>query len=351
MSLEELSSRLNKTWPAIAKARKDADQQIERIRELVRNAARAEGTIDSEDISIVVFGSMARREWTSGSDLDWTLLIDGQADHRHAQAGHRMTALVEGAGYNAPGPTGTFGKVTFSHGLIHQIGGQDDTNQNTTQRMLLLLKSHPVNRGEAHKRVVRGILARYVENDFRKFRLKVPRFLLNDLHRFWRTMCVDYAMKYRERAAQGWAIRNIKLRMSRKLIFAAGLIMCFSCDPEWVADHDAELHRNQTAEELGRYVEEFTRQTPLDILAEVPAKHAKEDNVAAILDTYDYFLGQLDDEDVRRHLKELPPERAASDQKYQAIQARCNDFEKALERLFFDDDPRLSRLTRAYGVF
>ncbi len=31
--------------------------------------------------------------------------------------------------------------MAFSHDIIHQIGGQDDTNKNTTQRILLLLES------------------------------------------------------------------------------------------------------------------------------------------------------------------------------------------------------------------
>lgn len=29
------------------------------------------------DASFVVSGSLAREEWTYGSDVDWTLLIDG----------------------------------------------------------------------------------------------------------------------------------------------------------------------------------------------------------------------------------------------------------------------------------
>ena len=41
------------------------------------------GKYTSEDTSLVVFGSLARGEWTSGSDLDWTYLIDGQANSDH----------------------------------------------------------------------------------------------------------------------------------------------------------------------------------------------------------------------------------------------------------------------------
>jgi hypothetical protein len=42
----------------------------------------------SEDTSLVVFGSLARGEWTSGSDLDWTYLIDGGANSDHLLIAH-----------------------------------------------------------------------------------------------------------------------------------------------------------------------------------------------------------------------------------------------------------------------
>src|SRR5438309_8055741 len=98
MSFEVLAKKLGRSWPAIGKAENEADRQIQRIRQVMQEAAREEGSIDSEDITLVVFGSLARKEWTSGSDLDWTLLIDGQADQGHAEAGRRMTALLSTSG-------------------------------------------------------------------------------------------------------------------------------------------------------------------------------------------------------------------------------------------------------------
>jgi hypothetical protein len=55
-----------------------------------------------------------------------------------------------------------FGQITFSHDLIHYIGGQDDTNHNLSRRILLLLESSMVLNdkidGTAYERVIRGII-------------------------------------------------------------------------------------------------------------------------------------------------------------------------------------------------
>src|SRR5229473_3295864 len=142
--------------------------------------------------------------------------------------------------FRPPGQTGTFGNMAFSHDIIHQIGGQNDTNRNTTQRILLLLESATIGRSnQAYERIIRGVINRYLEEDNHLLtrdsrRYRVPRFLLNDIVRFWRTMAVDFASKQRDRAGKGWGLRNAKLRMSRKLIFASGLLVCFSAnlDPD-----------------------------------------------------------------------------------------------------------------------
>src|SRR5579872_4354878 len=94
----------------------------------------------SEDTSLVVFGSLARGEWTSSSDLDWTYLIDGHANSDHQHIAQQITKVFDEAKVTPPGPTGTFGNIAFSHEVIHQIGGGSDTNRNLTQRILLLLE-------------------------------------------------------------------------------------------------------------------------------------------------------------------------------------------------------------------
>jgi hypothetical protein len=351
MALDELRSRCNQAWLAIARADAEARRQLDRLRELLRHDGAARGRIDSEDISVVVFGSLARGEWTSGSDLDWTLLVDGGADPDHAHTAQRMKELLEEGHFVPPGPTGVFGNLSFSHPLIHQIGGQDDTNRNTTQRMLLLLEAQPVDRADAYDRVIRGILRRYLQNDFRAFRLKVPRFLLNDLHRFWRTVCVDYASKFRERAGRSSALRNIKLRMSRKLIFAAGLVTCYACDPRLLAQRDPAVAQSPTVEGMVDYLRRLVARRPLDVIAEALQRWGRPETAEALLGAYDTFLSRLDDPAVRAHLSDLDPAQAEADGRFQELVEVSRSFDSALQRLFFDDSADLAALNREYGVF
>ena len=90
--------------------------------------------LTSDDYDLVVFGSLARGEWTSGSDVDWTLLIDGQASTDHRKVAREIEAELKRFKFNGkllvdPGPEGVFGNMAFSHDIVHLIGGQRDSNK------------------------------------------------------------------------------------------------------------------------------------------------------------------------------------------------------------------------------
>lgn len=315
------------------------------------------GKYASEDTSLVVFGSLAREEWTSKSDLDWTYLIDGGANSDHLKISQEIQKLLKEEGYVEPGPTGTFGNMAFSHDIIHQIGGQHDTNRNMTQRILLLLESCPIGRRmEAYERVIRGVINRYLEEDVHPLtrdsqRYRVPRFLLNDIVRFWRTMAVDFASKQRDRAGEGWGLRNAKLRLSRKLIFASGMLVCFSANLDSQLNAQISTDKDAIKLKLVNHIRDIVRLTPLQILARSIEQYGVPDTTAKeLFGAYAEFLRLLDDEASRNALKALRASDSRTDATFRRVRDISRAFESALDHIFFENK-NIAPLTRTYGVF
>jgi hypothetical protein len=310
-----------------------------------------------ENLGLIAYGSLAREEWTDGSDIDWTLLIDGRAEASHFQLAQSIRGLVDHHRYPSPGTTGTFGSLCSSHELVHQIGGTDDTNQNLTRRVLLLLESLSINDSIVRNRVLRQVLERYIWFDpsvswLIKPRWRVPRFLLNDVVRFWRTMAVDYAAKKWEQGGGKWALRNVKLRFSRKLLFVKGLLLCFECEagvltPLPPAAADGYKLAGQMIERCMLSIDT----TALELLCAAVLELKDQVVARTLLTSYDEFLGVLNDGGIRDALAKLKFEDAAQDPTFDRLRKLSARFQIGLESLFFSSASPWCRLTMNHGVF
>jgi hypothetical protein len=353
-AFDDLKKWLGKPLPSITNARHAAKETVKRLRTKDR-IEPASGL--PENLGLVAYGSIAREEWTQGSDVDWTLLIDGPADASHIQLAQAIKSNIDQHGFASPGATGTFGAIASSHELVHRIGGTDDTNQNLTRRILLLLESVSINDSIVRDRVLRQVLERYISFDpsvswLVQPRWRVPRFLLNDVVRFWRTMAVDYAAKKWEQQGGKWALRNAKLRFSRKLLFAKGLLLCLDCEagvlrPLPPTTDDGRMLASQIIE---RCVE-FADTTAIELLS-AAARHLDKVEVAdAMFSAYDEFVRILNDPSARESLKHLRFEDASTDPCFTRVRELSKQFQKSLESLFFAPDGPWSRLTMSHGVF
>jgi predicted nucleotidyltransferase len=343
-----LSRRFGQQWSNIEKARELSNRKIAELKEKLAD-------LDfSEDTSIVVLGSLGRREFTPDSDIDWYLLVDGIADPRHHDLFLETDRRIKDVASKDVGREKTFATFVSSHSLIHNIGGEDDTNNNLTRRMLLLLESTSVTGSIAHERVVRNILKRYLMEDrsfWRPGGPHIPHFLLNDFARLWRTMAVDFAYKLRARSGDKWAIRNIKLRLSRKLLYVAGLLACFHSHllldkPE---ERESKYKEESFRPEIIEIVHSIFLDSPLDIVAKFLDQLEDDPTVSQVFRAYDEFLGVLLDSDQRKHLEELEEVAAYSDPVYQKARDTSHRFRDGLLELFFGK--KLNLLTRQYGVF
>lgn len=340
---ERLKLHCSADWRFITSARARTAELLSRLRAL--------NLPQNQNTSLVIFGSAGRYELTADSDLDWSLLVDGPADPAHVELLHRLKQALHGIAAE-PGPT--FGGLTSSYELVHYIGGVRDTNLNLTIRMLLLLESRSVNNDIVHERVIRAILNRYITSStsvaWHEAPVEIiPRFLLNDFVRYWRTITVDYAAKRWEQSDKKWGIRNAKLRLSRKLLFVTGLLMCFKFEAEHSDERDAFVSDMATfPQKLAGFLLKETKKSPIGVLSETLLLR-EADLARRILDPYDAFLAVLDDSDQRRELETLRFEEAANNELFARVRKIGRDFQAGVSALFslspFDG------LIAEYGVF
>ncbi len=353
-TIRKLADEVGADWTGYDLASRGT-QSAENALHVALNTASGANRWLNADASLVLFGSFARCEMLEGSDYDWSLLIDGVVDNGHAELAREIERALVRASLPPPGSSGTFGNLVFSHELVHRIGGGADSNANLTRRMLMLLESRPLNLSAADssdqvwENVLGNILERYFEEDVHFSPIgarKVPRFLLNDLTRYWRTICVDYAAKHRDQDGKKWAIRNAKLRFSRKLLFASGLAFCLSCQldpPVTIQQNLFGVTQDETAGPFIERAKAFSRTPALEYLAAfVDAfvkDQAKRDQIATrIFGAYDWWLRTMGDNTTRAALENVSHANAVGHEVFEQVRVKGVDFAKGLELLFFNRD-------------
>ncbi len=334
----------------------------------LKNALKSEnsqGRILDADCSLVLFGSFARYEMLDGSDYDWAVLVDGVVNTAHSDQARAIALALKKAELLAPGTTGIFGGPVFSHDLVHYIGGSDDSNENLTRRMLMLLESRCFELATADtseriwENVLKNILKRYFEEEvhFRPGQHRVPRFLLNDITRYWRTICVDYAAKHREQAGQKWALRNAKIRLSRKLLYAAGVAFCLNCE----LSPPASGHNGNApaAQPFIQSALNFAKTPPLEYLASFISSNVRDgrkriSSADRIFGAYNEWLLLMSRKEARNALKDLSHAEAGGNPHFQDVRSIGSEFAGGLRELFFnrasDDDP-IANLSLDYVGF
>jgi hypothetical protein len=240
-----------------------------------------------EDAVALTCGSYSRREATVGSDLDFYVLVPEVAQSE-PQWFQEAKAAIADIVSKPPAAGGAFDSLNRIEDLLTNFGGDCDTNQTITRRMLYLLEGDYLTNEDKFKKIRLQIIERYVDGTREDHH--IAQYLLNDIIRYWRTITVDYAFKTQE-ANKPWAIRNIKLVFSRKLIYASGLF-------------SVAMTADRSHGEKVRILEELFSMTPLDRMIHI----CGESRTRELVKSYDMFLDRIDDPIIREHLEKLSKE-------------------------------------------
>ncbi len=306
------------------------------IRDARKVLAEKPGSSD-KPLDVVLLGSIARREASPHSDFDFLVIAHGlpagPKDTR--QLLRDIGQLREALNFGEPGRTDLFGRVIAAPELTERIGLQEDTNHNHSRRILLLEESVSVLRPELHSQLLRAVIGRYL-GDYDKPKEGVPRFLLNDVIRYWRTLAVDYQAKRWEEVDTFSGLRYLKLIVSRKLAYAATLTSILLCDKATVDYFEAQFAMPALAR-LAQLSEHVTEEWHGDLrkLFEVAEEFAQ------LLQEPTF---REEARNVRSRVEIEPGSR------FERAQESARGLQSSLERIFFHSE-RLPERSRKYLSF
>lgn len=349
--LAKASQQLGIELPALEKAANVSEHLIEDFKnefnDFLGKEFLTEHKEDLKRTDVVLLGSIARRESSAtASDCDYYILQHGAPPEVTRKLIDVAERLRKSHAIKEVGRQGLFGKVVIAANLYESIGLELDSNANMTQRILLLAESEPVSVGETHKEVIDNILHRYC-SDYLSLNckedrpVKVPRYLLNDLVRYWRTMAVDFGTKRWYTSRDETNVRLAKLRVTRKILFAGPLATLLLVPKK--------IKKNK---ELHKYLIKSFKPSPLAQLAGTvnllcdTSKAALKD----LLINYDEFIKLIGSEEEREILESHGNGKGQQSKTWGKCKQIGAKIQKSLEIIFCDDE-LFKQNFRKYSVF
>ena len=265
------------------------------------------------DAAVLVCGSYARREASEQSDIDYFMVSDGT--DTDPDLNESVSSAIGNIVPNHPSKDGAFGGPVNRNKILDNIGGDDDRNQNITQRILLLLEGEWLFNKEGLRGFRREILERYIGKGMTDHQLAL--FLLNDIIRYYRTVAVDYEFKISGNGTpKPWAIRNIKLVFSRKLLYASGLF-------------SIAMTADRARDEKIKILEDLFNRPVMERMMAI----CGEASMGPVVASYNRFLDFLGDPAIREHLVTLKRS-DRGDERFREIKNEGHHFTRELLKVF-----------------
>jgi predicted nucleotidyltransferase len=323
--------------PSLDAAAKASIDNLNRAKERLATDVPVE---EYNNVDVVILGSYARQEASGESDFDYLVIPYGLTS---VGTTRQLIASVErfigdvlepkDGSSRKPGATGLFGTITGASDMNERIGLENDTNLSHSRRVLLIEESVSIYDPALHDRLLRSIFDRYLADYPGGTKPRPPRFLLNDIIRYWYTLAVDYQAKRWERNDTDWGLRYLKLLTSRRLSYASALVPLLLCG-EVSTDYLITQFKMPALARLGQ-------------LAMHPQFEEHSDLARAMIcaELFADFLADGNRREVVRAVTDL----ANVNDTFNEMRANADELAKALQRIFFGT--LLGERSQGYLVF
>jgi len=247
----------------------------------------------AKQISVFAAGSLGRKDAGGKSDLDLFVISElpdcdrGKLDDLEILA--KLIEINNNLKFPPFSNDGQFLKVYSIEEMKGALGHPRDDSENLfTARMLLLLESLPVCNIDLYEQHITAVVNHYFR-DYPDHKAFKPLFLLNDMLRYWRTLCLNYE-KIRNEEGKPWRKKNINLKFSRMITVFGSVLPLISLPVTTVDDFIM-----------------LTKLTPLERLAH--GLDRLEDSSMCgdfelFLDNYEKILQWKEDSDVEAKMKD-----------------------------------------------
>ena len=202
-----------------------ASHSKEKLEALTNELAKSTKAAAIPELCVFAAGSYGRHEASDHSDIDLFFITSKskqQFNNNRIPTIQLFSDVIDiGSGLNFPkfSNDGEFLKLLFLEEIEENLGSRDDDFLNHfTSRMLLMLESKPVYGHQSYESILRSTIGAYFRDYTHHPKDFKPTFLVNDIIRFWKTLCLNYEHgrnQGEERAKLKQKIKNFKLKFSR----------------------------------------------------------------------------------------------------------------------------------------
>jgi hypothetical protein len=311
-------------YPSIATSVDFSAKALNDIRSILASSL---GEPTSSSPTIAISGSLARLEGSACSDLDYMIIYPGSPSSDAATLRESVATALKsvptgsGGAFAQPNPKGVFKDDIDGSKLVNEIGDRAEDYKDVSRRLLLLLESQALwneRSFDTLREDIANVYAKSVNDDPSKHFV----LLLNDLIRYFRTICVHYHSEMNSEYGK-WPIRNIKLRHSRVLMYTSLLV---------VLGELSKFEYSVAGSDKVGALKEFVGCPPLERFARVYAQNY-DDNLFRLLGPYNFFLERLSDASCREELENLEYEDRYSRSAFASLKSNSDAFAAEVARL------------------